>query len=319
MLVNLILTDTFIVLHAHVLRGVDMVQERKLELLAREKTVMLDGAYGSLLMEMGLEPGRPPDECNLVSPEKVADIHHRYLEAGSGIILANTFGSNRVKASKSGLGDHVRELNLEGAKLARKTSHQRALIAGDMGPTGELLEPHGPLSLEDAENAFREQAEALHEGGVDLIIIETMFDLGEALLALRASLESTPLPVIVSLTFEKRGGRFATIMGNRVESSFDQLARAGACAVGANCSIGSREMSELVEEMVGSTSLPVIAQPNAGAPSLKSGKVAWEADPEEFATDILKMVDLGARLVGGCCGTNPEFMRIVKGKLDERR
>ena len=196
-----------------VLQGEDVVEERKLEILARERVVMLDGAYGSLLMEMGLEPGRPPDECNLVLPEKVVSIHHRYLEAGSGIILTNTFGSNRVKASKSGLGDHVRELNLEGAKLARETAHERALVAGDMGPTGELLAPLGPLPPQDAENAFREQAEALHEGGVDLIIIETMFDLGEALIALRVSLDSTPLPVIVSLTFEKRGGRFATIPG----------------------------------------------------------------------------------------------------------
>jgi len=299
--------------------GEVVAEERKLEILDRKTVVMLDGAYGSLLMEMGLAPGRPPDECNLVSPEKVSKVHRRYLDAGSDIILTNTFGSNRIKARRSGLGDNVRALNLAGARLARDAAGEKALVAGDIGPTGELLEPYGSLPPKDAQNGFREQAEALYEGGVDLIIIETMFDLGEALLALGAAMESTPLPVIVSLTFEKRGGKFATIMGNRVESSFSQLAGAGACAVGANCSVGSKDMAELAGEMVRSTSLPVIAQPNAGSPSLDGSIVSYEADPEEFAGDILRIVGMGAKLVGGCCGTNPDFMKLVRGKLDEKR
>jgi 5-methyltetrahydrofolate--homocysteine methyltransferase len=289
------------------------------DILESGEVVLLDGAHGSLLMEMGLAPGNPPDEWNLLEPEKVGDIHRQYLSAGSEIILTNTFGSSAVKLARSGLGDRVQEINIAGARLAREAAGEAALIAGDIGPTGELIEPLGALSADEAKKGFGKQVKALHEGGVDLIIIETMYDLREALLALEASLESAPLPVIVSLTFDKKKTGFSTIMGNRVENSFTELAKMGASVVGANCSISSGEMVALVEEMVKSTSLPVIAQPNAGAPSVDGGEVSYAVGAEEFSGDILKMVENGAQLVGGCCGTNPEFMRLIRERLDERR
>ncbi|MFQ6103674.1 MAG: homocysteine S-methyltransferase family protein [Candidatus Glassbacteria bacterium] len=291
---------------------------RKLDITERSGVIMLDGAYGSNIIGMGLAPGRPPDEWNITEPDKVRMLHSEYIDAGSSIITTNTFGSNAVKLGRSGLSDRVHELNLRGARIAREVADKRALVAGDIGPTGELLEPYGTLTAESAKKSFIDQAKALFEGGADLIIIETMYDLREALLALEAGLEATPLPVVVSLSFERKETGFVTIMGNRVESSFTELANAGACVVGANCSISSSDMVDLVRVMVDSTSLPVVAQPNAGLPSVEGGNVRYETDPVEFACDIMRMIDIGAKVVGGCCGTNPEFMRVLREKLDER-
>ncbi len=282
------------------------------------EVIMMDGACGSLLLERGLPPGRPPDEMNLRGPDTVSELHRQYLEAGSEIILTNTFGSNAVKLSKSGIGEQAYEITVQGARLAKEAAGDTAFVAGDMGPTGELLEPYGTFSQQEVKQAFTLQVEALCEGGVDLIVIETMFDLREALLALEASLEATGLPVAVSLTFEKKATGFVTIMGNRVAGSFRELEAAGANAVGANCSIGSGDMVDLVREMVDATALPVIAQPNAGLPTVAGDRVTYSADPEVFAGDIVAMVDLGARFVGGCCGTNPDMMKLIREKLDAR-
>jgi 5-methyltetrahydrofolate--homocysteine methyltransferase len=295
-----------------------MAERRKLDQLEKERPLLLDGAYGTLLMGMGLPAGRPPDEWNLLHPDLVTLLHENYIEAGARIILTNTFGSNSVKLARSELGERSREMNLRGAELARKAAGRSTLVAGDMGPTGELLEPYGSLSIEKARRSFAEQAQALHEGGVDLIMIETMYDLREALCALEAALEATPLPVFASLTFEKRGSAFATIMGNRVAPALAELERAGATAVGANCSMGTSQMRELVRLMVDSTSLPVIAEPNAGEPRLKEGRLTYDATPEEFADHMLEIVEIGARVVGGCCGTDPVFIRTLRGRLDER-
>ena len=295
-----------------------MTGYRKIDIIEKQDVVLLDGASGSLIMEMGLAPGRPPDEWNITEPQKVRSLHDAYLEAGSGIIITNTFGANGIKRGRSGLGERVHELNLRGAAIAREAAGGRALVAGDIGPTGELLEPYGSLTAGNARAGFKEQARALHEGGADLIIIETMYDLREALLALEAGLEATPLPVVVSLTFEKKETGFVTIMGNRVGSALSELARAGASAVWANCSLSSSDMGDRDRGMGDSTSLPVFAQPDAGLPSIEGGKVKYDTGPVEFADDVVRMVDLGARAVGGCCGTNPTFMKVLREKLDER-
>ncbi len=285
--------------------------------LLDRRPVLLDGAYGSFIMELGLEPGRPPDEWNLTRPDDVAGLHRRYLEAGSRIIITNTFGSNAVKLARSGLADRARDINRRGAGIAREVAGGRALVAGDIGPTGELLEPFGGLSSDDARAGFREQAEALAEGGADLIIVETMYHLLEALIALEAALEATSLPVIVSMTFEKRGERFATVMGDFVAVALRELASRGASAAGANCSIESGEMVELADGMLAAASVPVIAQPNAGKPELVDGAVKYAATPDRFARDILSMTERGVALVGGCCGTTPEFIRTIRERLDE--
>jgi 5-methyltetrahydrofolate--homocysteine methyltransferase len=293
-----------------------MAEERTLEILDTRAPLLLDGAYGTLIMGMGLPPGRPPDEWNLLRPRDIAALHERYIEAGAGIVLTNTFGSNTVKLAGSGLAGSARELNLSGARIAREAAGSRALVAGDMGPTGELLEPYGRLSAQEAKSCFREQARALYEGGVDLLMIETMYDLREALLALEAALDATPIPVFVCLTFEKKAKGFATIMGDRAPASLAALEHAGATAVGANCSLGTGDMRDLVTLMVDSTSLPVIAEPNAGEPHMKQGMLTYDAIPGEFADHMVQMVDIGARIVGGCCGTDPAFIGTLK--LDER-
>lgn len=295
-----------------------MAERRKLELLERKGPILLDGALGTLIMNMGLPAGRPPDEWNLLHPDDVILLHRSYVASGSSIILTNTFGSNSVKLARSGVRESAREMSLRGARLAREAAGTGVLVGGDMGPTGELLEPYGSLSLGEAQRSFAEQACALHEGGVDIIMIETMYDLREARAALEAALEATPLPVFVTLTFEKRGPAFATVMGNRVAAALAELEQAGATAVGANCSIASGQMRELVRIMVESTSLPVIAEPNAGEPHVRGGRLTYDATPEEFADDMMEMVETGVRIVGGCCGTDPAFIKRLRGNIDEK-
>jgi methionine synthase I (cobalamin-dependent) len=284
------------------------------ELMSNNKrTVLFDGAMGTQLAEAGLEMG---GQTNLSHPDAVSTIHGHYAECGVDIIITNTLTMNRVFIESNKVGVDVREVNLVGARLARTAIHDGQYVLGDIGSTGKLLKPIGSLLKEDAYETFKEQAAILAEGGVDGFIIETMFDLGEALCALRACRTAADLPVIASMSFNtvKNGGR--TIMGNSVRDCAKELTKEGAWAVGANCgNIDPSQMAVIVSKMREVNSLPIIAQPNAGKPRVVDGRTVFDMTPADFTVGIRKCIQAGARLIGGCCGTSPAHIRAIADLL----
>jgi len=280
-----------------------------------ERVLLLDGGMGSLLIAMGLARGEAAEAWNVEHPERIVAAHRGYVEAGSDVIQTNTFGANPVKLAASGLGGRCREINAAAVALARRAAAPGTLVAGDVGPTGVFLPPVGDAGEELFREAFREQTEALAGAGVDLIAIETMYDLREALAAAEAAL-ATGLPVFASMTFETRRRGAFTMMGHALGPSLRQLAATGADAVGLNCSVGSGAMLALVREARSAVDRPLIAQPNAGQPRATPEGVAYDATPEGFARDLAAMVAAGARVVGGCCGTDPGFIRAARAALD---
>ncbi len=293
---------------------------RAAELLRRldqRGALLLDGGLGTLLMAAGLEPGRAPEWWVLERPDAVREAHRAYVEAGSEVIHACCFGGSPVKLEAAGLAGRCREVNARAVQLAREAAAGRALVAGDVGPTGRFLPPLGDATPELLAAAYREQVEVLAGEGVDLISIETMIDLREAQLALAAAL-ATGLPVLCALTFEARPRGVFTIMGDRLEPSLAALAAAGAHAVGCNCSVTSEPMLKMVQAARPGLTAPIVAQPNAGQPRVTPEGIVYDADPEAFAADLLRMVEEGARLVGGCCGTTPAFIAAARARLDGR-
>ncbi|MFH1177045.1 MAG: homocysteine S-methyltransferase family protein [Acidobacteriota bacterium] len=291
---------------------------RASELLARlgQRVLLLDGGFGSMLIAAGLEPGRAPEWWTLERPERVEAVHRAYCEAGSDIVHANTFGASPPKLAAASLAGRCREINVRAIEIARRTCGGRALVAGDIGPTGLLLPPVGTAGEDELRAAFEEQVAALAGGDAELLSIETMYDLREALAAVRAA-RQTGLAVLASMTFEARKRGAFTIMGDPLERSLQALLEAGADAVGCNCSVTPEVMVGMVKEARAAVAAPLIAQPNAGQPRATLDGVVYDASPAEFARQLMAMVAAGARLVGGCCGTDPEFIRQARRALDE--
>jgi len=279
--------------------------------LAHRKTVIFDGAMGTMLMAAGLKAGESPELWNIEKPSFVTDIHRKYYEAGSDVVHTNTFGGNIIKLADRGLSDKMENINVEAAKLAREACPTGKFVAGDIGPTGKLIKPLGDLVVEEAEEAFFRQAQALIRGGVDLISIETMFSLEEALAALRAARRVGEVPVISALTFNRTKKGFFTIMGEGVTQAVAAFEKAGADVIATNCSLGSRDMADLTKELRAATRKPILIQPNAGKPVTQKGVTAYQQTPAEFAQDGKEIKNSGADMIGGCCGTNPEFIRAL--------
>jgi methionine synthase I (cobalamin-dependent) len=283
--------------------------------LLGKRVVILDGAMGTMLMAEGLQGGDAPERWNLEKPDIVQSIHRRYFEVGSDAVLTNTFGGNRLKLERKGLKHEVVRLNTLAAELAKTERPPGKFVAGDIGPSGELAVPLGRLTPQYLEEIFAEQAQALVAGGADFIIIETMFSLEEALAALRGARRVDGGPAFVTMTYEKKDKGFFTLMGETPEVCTKRLEHEGADGIGANCTLGSTEMIPLVGILRESTSLPVIVQPNAGKPIIKDGKTMYDQTPDAFASDIQVMVDAGANVVGGCCGTTPQFISAIHRSL----
>jgi 5-methyltetrahydrofolate--homocysteine methyltransferase len=285
--------------------------------LTKKELILLDGGMGTQLAERGAAMG---GQSNLSHPDKVLAIHKDYAQCGCHILITNTFAMNRVYIETHKIGADVRTVNVAGAQLAKQVAGQGQYILGDISSTGKLLEPYGNLKESAAYEAFAEQAALLEEGGVDGFIIETMTDLKEALLALRACKEVSALPIIVTMAFStpKNGGR--TIMGNAAQECARALTESGAQAVGANCGdIDPFQMAEIVSTMRSATDLPVLAKPNAGNPRMVDNKTVFDMSPPEFVKGIRECISAGAHMVGGCCGTSPEHIcaladAIIKGK-----
>jgi 5-methyltetrahydrofolate--homocysteine methyltransferase len=279
--------------------------------LAKKRTVIFDGAMGTMLMAAGLRAGESPELWNIEKPSLVTDIHRRYYEAGSDAVHTNTFGGNTIKLADRGLADRMEIINVEAAKLAREACPSGKFVAGDIGPTGKLIKPLGDLVIEEAEEAFYRQAQALIKGGADLISIETMFSLEEALAALRGAKRLGDVLVIAALTFNRTKKGFFTMMGEGVTQAVAAFDKGGADVIATNCSLGSRDMVDLTKELRAATRKPILIQPNAGKPVTQKGVTSYQQTPAEFARDGKEIKDSGADMIGGCCGTNPEFIRAL--------
>ena len=290
-----------------------MVTKSILELL-REEVVLFDGAMGTMLIERGLKAGECPEAWNLLHPPIIEDIHRAYYAAGSQVVLTNTFGANRLKLSAYGMAGRLEEINSKAVELAlaaRPAEERERYVAGDIGPTGKFLKPLGPHEFLEFKEAFAEQARCLAQASVDFICIETMFDPGEARAALQGALEATSLPIIITMTFDKTPRGFFTSMGLGAAEAAKLLEEHGAGAIGANCGTGPAEMLELIKILRKVTQLPLIAKPNAGKPIIKQGKAFYTEDTQSFARYIQELVPAGANGVGGCCGTDPSYIRAI--------
>ena len=272
------------------------------------RVLVCDGAMGTMLYGRGIFLNRCFDELNLTQPDLVSEIHHEYVRAGSDIVETNTFGANRFKLGNFGLADKVRAINTQGAKLARHAARDAAWVAGSIGPLGVRIEPWGRTGTDEAEAAFREQASALAEAGVDLFMLETFRDLNELKAAIRAVRAVSTLPVVAQLTTEDDG---TSLDGAPPEIFTRELDQAGADVIGINCSVGPAAMLETLESMARLTSRRLSAQPNAGRPRDVDGRNLYLGSPEYMATYARRFIAAGARLVGGCCGTTPDHIRQI--------
>jgi homocysteine S-methyltransferase len=267
---------------------------------------------GTSLYARGVFLNRCFDELNLTQPGLVTDVHRDYVRAGADVIETNTFGANRFKLANFGLVDQVGAINREGATLARHAARDEAWVAGSIGPLGIRIEPWGKTGVDEAEAAFREQAAALAEGGVDLFILETFRDLNEAKAAIRAVRSVSALPIVAQMTTEDDGN---SLDGTPPETFAPELERAGADVIGVNCSVGPAAMLETIERMAGLTNARLAAQPNAGRPRDVDGRNLYLSSPEYIATYARRFVAAGVRLVGGCCGTTAEHIRQIKAAI----
>jgi 5-methyltetrahydrofolate--homocysteine methyltransferase len=272
-----------------------------------------DGAMGTQLAARGAIQGTI---SNLEFPDIVKAIHADYKNAGARVILTNTLTANRISLEHAGLADKVEQINTSGAALCREAVGDTCYIVGDMTSTGKFMEPLGDYTeAQFAENAA-EQARYLADAGVDLIIVETMADVRETCVSIRAAKEATGLPVIASISFDLTTQGFRTMMGDTVDHAVSELTKAGADVIGANCgTIDPFEMSDLIAQMRAVTDMPIAAQPNAGKPELSAGEVTFRLTPDEFADGIIKCKNAGATLLGGCCGTTPAHIAALAQRL----
>jgi homocysteine S-methyltransferase len=279
----------------------------------KQSPILCDGAMGTLLYAKGIFINRSYDELNLSQPDLIRAIHHDYLQAGAEIIETNTFGANSFRLARHSLADKVRDINLSGARLARDAAKSFDVwVAGSVGPLGTRIEPLGKTSFEEAREAFRHQIKALVEGGVDLLILETFGYLEELHQAMLAARDVTKLPMVAQVTIDEDGN---CLDGADPETFAPKLAEWGADVIGCNCSIGPVAMLDAVERVRAVTSLPLAAQPNAGMPRSVEGRNIYLCSPEYMASYARKFVAAGVRIVGGCCGTTPDHIRVMKSAL----
>jgi methionine synthase I (cobalamin-dependent) len=287
--------------------------------LIAERPLLLDGGMGRALMERGFAAGECPEEWNVSHPAEVEDIHRSFFAAGSDIVNTNTFGGTAIRLEAHGLSARAVELNEAGARLAvavRDREFPGRWVAGDIGPCGQMVKPMGNAEPGALRATFAEQARALVAAGVDLLNIETMFDLTEATIAVEeAVVAAGGRPVLASMTFKPAAKGFRTMMGVSPEAAVTALKEAGADLVGCNCEISADPMTELVPILAGLAGGVTYAQPNAGQPRLEAGETVYAETPEHFAAVVATYPALGAGIVGGCCGTPPASIAALAAAL----
>ena len=293
-----------------------MTKSFKIQSLLDKQVIILDGATGTELQSKGMPAGVCPEIWCLENPTIIQDVHASYQKAGARVVYTCTFGANRFKLKQYGIKKDVYSVNLELARLAKQACGEKALIAGDIGPTGLFIEPFGPLAFEEAVDTFKEQARGLIDGGCDLIVIETMIDIQETRAALLAVKELSDIYTMVSMTFEKDG---YTLGGTPPVSALITLQSLGADVVGCNCSAGPEQMVEFLAAMKPYATVPLLAKPNAGMPRLEGLKTIFDMDAKTFASYARKLMASGATLLGGCCGTTPDHIAALAKAVRRRK
>ena len=289
----------------------DMTKQ-EFQTLFHNHPIFLDGATGTNLMKAGMPAGVCPEAWILEHPDVIISLQRAYAEAGSNIVYAPTFTANRIKLKEYGLENRLEEINSSLVALSRQAVGTKALVAGDLTMTGRQLSPIGDLDFEELVDVYKQQIRSLEKAGVDLLVVETMMSLQECRAALIAAKETTDLAVMVSLTFEADG---RTLFGSDAASAAIVMESLGAAAVGANCSTGPDQMTDVIRSMAAVTTIPIIAKPNAGLPSVsEDGTTQYDMDADTFAENMIRLMTCGASVLGGCCGTTPEFIRLLTEK-----
>jgi 5-methyltetrahydrofolate--homocysteine methyltransferase len=292
--------------------------------LVDDEYVVLDGGMGTLLQEGGLASDHLPEEWNILYPDRVREIHLSYFKAGAQIVETNTFGGSEIKLGLKGKAGMMRELNSRGAllavealKLCADDQNRDRFVAGSIGPTGQMIGID--VSEDGVKGAFSSQGAVLAKNGIDLFMVETMMDLNEAVMALRALKAETCLPVFVTLVFNRtKKGDYRTIFGNTVADSVAKLLDEGADAVGTNCGL-IEQYIEVVAQMRQITESPIVVYPNAGTPKIKEGKTVFDQTPEDMISFLDREIEAGATILGGCCGTTPEYTRLLAKRITGRK
>jgi 5-methyltetrahydrofolate--homocysteine methyltransferase len=288
-----------------------------LEQVRGEKTLVGDGAWGTMLMARGLDPGECPEAVNFEKPEILGEIASLYLDAGAELITTNTFGGSSLKLAAYELAERTEEINRLAVQELRPVVGDRAYISASVGPTGKILKPYGDAAPEDVSESFSRQIGALIEAGADVICVETMMDLNEAQLAIRAARShSSEIPIIATMTFDATPRGFFTMMGTSIAQAAAGLEEAGADIIGSNCGNGIEKMTEIAQELKQHTRLPIIIQSNAGLPENHDGTVVYPETPKFMADQAGKLIELGVAVIGGCCGTGPDHIRAFRGLVD---
>jgi len=286
------------------------------DLLAAHAVLLSDGATGTNYQEMGIEPGVAPEEWVFDAPERVRELHRRFAEAGSDLVLTCSFGATSPRLADGPLAGRATEVNVRAAELAREAVGDDRLVAGSLGPTGQLIEPYGVLTREVAVEAYAEQARALAGGGVDLLVLETFFALEEALWAIEGVQRVTDLPLVASFSFDQGTHTMMGVSPADVVTAVEPL---GVAALGANCGRSLDDTDAIVTEFLAAApALPLWVKPNAGVPRIVGDAVVYEAGPEDLAAHARAYADRGARIVGGCCGSTPEHVAAIARALGRR-
>lgn len=292
--------------------------KKLLETLKARKILVADGAMGTMLMERGLKPGEAPESFNLTRLDILEEIARLYLDAGADIIQTNTFGASSLKLLSYALEDKTEEINRNAVRAAKKIVKDRAYVSGSCGPCGKFLKPYGDSEPEEIYTSFEQQIMVLISAGVDIICIETMYDLKETALAIKAAKTISPsTPVIATMTFDPTPRGFYTIMGTNIEDAVKGLEDAGADIIGSNCGNGIENMVKIAKEFKAYNNLPLIIQSNAGIPETKGIKTIYPETPEFMAGKVKELLSIGVSIIGGCCGTTPEHISAIRKMVDD--
>jgi 5-methyltetrahydrofolate--homocysteine methyltransferase len=279
--------------------------------------LVADGAMGTMLMKFGLKPGEPPESFNLTSPQVLEEIARLYLEAGADIIQTNTFGASPLRLALGSLEEKTEETNRNAVLAAKEAAQDRAYLVASCGPSGKLLKPYGDTEPEEIYSSFERQMKALVAAGVDAISIETMTDLTEATLAIRAAkATSSSTPVMAAMTFDLTPKGFFTVMGTSIDEAARGLEEAGADIIGSNCGNGIENMVRIASQFKARSRLPIIIQSNAGIPQMEGEQPIWPETPEFMAEKAKDLVSVGVSIIGGCCGTTPQHVKAIRNMVD---
>lgn len=287
--------------------------------LRRGDVVVGDGAWGTMIMARGLRAGDPPETFNLARADDLEAIARDYVAAGAQLITTNTFGASPLRLRLHGLDGETEAINRAAVQAVRRAVGGSALVLASIGPSGRLMKPYGDADPREVEEGFVRQARALASEGVDAFCVETMTDLGEAELAIRAARDAAAtVPIVATMTFDRTRRGFFTVMGTSIADAARGLAEAGADVVGSNCGNGLDAMIEIARTFRQVTSMPLAIQANAGLPESHGGRVVYPETPEFFAERVPALAELRVQIIGGCCGTTPDHIRAIRGAVDAR-